>query len=199
MKSKSKINTSNFILANPKCEALCNFYYLKRNYLYLTNYLEIVSKLNCTEVLLDECNQRHMNYTKFTDLVYDRTCNRNKMIDECLPLLNNIYNNSKISKNWKNIVFKMHNLTVAQLQMPCTQIALYDRILLRRNYSYGMFHEARKLNLPFCEESWCGLDEEHKHLLSPGFCISQTRFVGKYFIAQFYSVIKNKLQQLKVI
>ena len=140
----------------------------------MTTYLEIALKLNCTEVLFDECNKRPMNYTKFTDLVYDRACNRSRMIKECMPSLY-FYKSNRTTNNWETLILNMHNLTIAQMQMPCTQIALYDRLLLHRSYSYGMFHEVKQLNLPFCDRSWCGLDEEHKHLLSPGFCLAQTR------------------------
>ena len=117
-----------------------------------------------------------MSYTKFTDLVYDRVCNRTLMIDKCYPILA-VQNYNKTINNWENLIASLDNLTTAQLQMPCIQIALYDRILLRHNYSYGMFHEANAIDLPFCENAWCGLDDEHKHLLSPGFCLSQTRLV----------------------
>ena len=156
------------------CDTLAKTYYTNKNFLYLTNYLEVALKLNCTKVISDECNHRKMSFTKFTDLVYDRACNRSKMIGKCHRLL--IFNSTNRStSSWENLIFNMRNLSAAHLQEPCTQIALYDRLLLRRNYSYGMFHEVRHLSLPFCEKSWCGLDDEHKHLLSPGFCLARTR------------------------
>ena len=157
--------------ATKACDLLQKAYYLQHKKIYLTTYLETALLLNCTRVLNEECSHRHMSYTKFTDLVYDRTCDRTRMIQECLHL---IPGSSKTP--WEVKVKSMKNLTMFQLQTPCVQIALYDRVLLRHNSSYGMFHEASVLNLPFCNHSWCGLDDEHKHLLSPGFCLSQTRF-----------------------
>ena len=140
---------------------------------YLTAYLEIAHKLNCTSIITDECRHRHLNYTKFTDLVYDKFCARNKMIKECLPLLPVRISN----QSWEGTVARMVNLTADQLTRPCVQVALYERTLLRHNHSYGRFHEASRVDLPYCGFAWCGLDDEHTNLLSPGFCLSQSKRV----------------------
>ena len=80
-----------------------------------------------------------------------------------------------------------------ELARLCVQAALYERTLLRHNHSYGRFHEASRVDLPFCGFAWCGLDDEHKSLLSPGFRLSQSKWVficvnkrNSFFRVQFY-------------
>jgi len=141
--------------------------------LYLSNYLQLLTKLNCTSELQDECSSRYANYTEFTDLMYDRHCDRESMISKCL---NNVtlVGVGNTNSTWNELSqLQLNNLTFTQIKNHCVQILMYDAVLSKHNNSFGRFHEVRCLDIALCEKSWCGVSDEYKHLLSPQFCFNE--------------------------
>lgn len=135
---------------------------------YLTTHMSRLRDWNCEE-FQNECENRRYAFNEFTELVYDRFCNRNEMetkcLDDIMDLIGN-YNNENdgtlygigesLSNTWYNLSTKLvpSNIRLNDLTRPCVQIALFDR----PEGDVGRFHEIVEPFFPFCEMVWAGYD-----------------------------------------
>ena len=134
--------------------------------MFLTSYLEALSKYNCSELVKYECEKRSFQLNKFTELVYDRHCDKNALVDKCSEEMG-------AKKNWTTAVLALGKLSKEELQKPCYQAALYDKVLMNNNgSSAGKFAEVKELYFPFCEYIFCGADLDNMDQLSASMCSS---------------------------
>ena len=132
----------------------------------LTTYLEAIKNQNCLELMKNECKERNFQVNKFTELVYDRHCEKKKLIDKCSEEIG-------AKQNWSTTVLARGILSKEKLQKPCYQAALYDKVLMINNgSSAGKFAEVKELCFPFCEYIWCGADLNNMDQISVSMCAS---------------------------
>ena len=142
---------------------------------YLTVYLETLERLKCLQKY-QECERRYAQFNAFTELIYDQSCDRHRLIDKCYADIQSVVTTlgrserANISSSWNYLVTELNALGPVHLRSACVQAALYDRVIQERGYSFGAFEEAKELQLPFCGALWCGVDTAHAHLLSPALC-----------------------------
>ena len=135
---------------------------------FLTGYLEVLENLNCSELIRDECETKPFRLNKFTELVYDRHCDKKALIDKCSKEIG-------AKQNWGAAVLALGKLSKEDLQKPCYQAALYDKVLMNNNgSSAGKFAEVNELHFPFCEYIWCGADLNNMNQLSVSMCSSSS-------------------------
>ena len=133
---------------------------------FLTTYFETLNKLNCTEVKRKECDGQFFKFKGFTELVYDFHCDKKLLQKKCMRELGE-------KKNWSTAELNTRGFSSENLNKPCYQVALYENTLLLNNgSSFGKFFELKNLQIPFCEFIWCGIDSNHKHLLTVWLCSS---------------------------
>ena len=133
---------------------------------FLTSYLEMLENMNCSELTRDECETKVFKLNKFTELVYDRHCDKNALIGKCSEEIG-------AKQNWSTAVLALGKLSKEELQKPCYQAALYDKVLMNNNgSSAGKFAEVKELYFPFCEYIWCGADLDNMDQLSASMCAS---------------------------
>ena len=132
----------------------------------LTTYLEVLKNLNCSKSIKNECKERSFQLNKFTELLYDRHCDKKELIVKCSEEVG-------AKQNWNTTVLALGKLSKEKLQKPCYQAALYDKVLMNNNgSSAGKFAEVKELYFPFCEYIWCGADLTNKDQLSVSMCAS---------------------------
>lgn len=120
-----------------------------------------------------ECEKRFFQFNKFTELIYDRVCDREALLNKCSATLSSLLATTEAEKTNSSRHTQVHReLGGTQLKEPCLQALLYDKVIQEKGYSFGSFVEAKEFQLPFCSAVWCGVDVDHKHLLSPAFCAS---------------------------
>ena len=56
---------------------------LEKSKLFLTTYLEVLNKYNCSELVNNECREKRFQLNKFAELVFDRHCDINTLINKC--------------------------------------------------------------------------------------------------------------------
>ena len=155
----------------------------------LTSYLEVLKNLNCSESIKSECKKRRFELNKFTELVYDRHCNKNALVDKCSEEIG-------AKQNWSIAVLALGKLSEDELQKPCYQVALYDKVLMDNNgRSAGKFAEVKELYFPFCEYIWCGADLDNMDQLSVSMCASNLLV---FFFQCIYSMIQLKKKKILI-
>ena len=139
---------------------------IEKSYSSLTTYLEALKSLKCSDLIKTECKERSFQLNKFTELLYDRHCDKKELIVKCSEEVG-------AKQNWNTTVLALGKLSKEKLQKPCYQAALYDKVLMNNNgSSAGKFAEVKELYLPFCEYIWCGADLTNKDQLSVSMCAS---------------------------
>ena len=139
---------------------------IEKSYSSLTTYLEALKSLNCSNLIETECKERSFQLNKFTELLYDRHCDKKELIVKCSEEVG-------AKQNWNTTVLALGKLSKEKLQKPCYQAALYDKVLMNNNgSSAGKFAEVKELYFPFCEYIWCGADLTNKDQLSVSMCAS---------------------------
>ena len=114
----------------------------------------------------NECRERRFQLNKFAELVYDRHCDINALINKCSEEIG-------AKQNWSTAVLALGKLSNEDLQKPCYQAALYDKVLMNNNgSSVGKYAEVKELFFPFCEYIWCGADLDNMDQLSASMCAS---------------------------
>ena len=139
---------------------------IEKSYSSLTTYLEALKSLNCSNLIETECKERSFQLNKFTELLYDRHCDKKELIVKCKEEVG-------AKQKWNTTVLALGKLSKEKLQKPCYQAALYDKVLMNNNgSSAGKFAEVKELYFPFCEYIWCGADLTNKDQLSVSMCAS---------------------------
>ncbi|XP_002131810.4 uncharacterized protein LOC100185762 [Ciona intestinalis] len=140
------------------------FWYNSRGGKYLTEYLSFLEEWLCHAQFSMECLKRPYDFNQFTKTTYDRACNRTVFETQCFSSLVTVSSvrGRNSSQKWNNLLrdLRTYQLSDAELQDPCIQVALYDAAVLERG-KYGYYHESKRLVLPFCKISWCGRDAEN--------------------------------------
>ena len=132
----------------------------------LTSYLEVLNIFNCSELVKFECKERRFQLNKFTELVYDRHCDKKLLVQKCSKSIG-------VKQNWSIAVLALGKLSEVELQNPCYQAALHDKVLMNDNgSSTGKFAEVKELYFPFCEHIWCGAGLGDMDQLSVSMCAS---------------------------
>ncbi|XP_002131825.3 uncharacterized protein LOC100177887 [Ciona intestinalis] len=131
---------------------------------YLTEYLSFLEEWLCHAQFSMECLKRTYDFNQFTKTTYDRACNRSVFETQCFSSLVTVSSvrGRNSSQKWNNLLrdLRTYQLSDAELKDPCIQVALYDAAVLERG-KYGYYHESKRLLLPFCKISWCGMDAEN--------------------------------------
>ena len=139
---------------------------IEKSYSLLTTYLEALKSLKCSDLIKTECKERSFQLNKFTELLYDRHCDKKELIVKCSEEVG-------AKHNWNTTVLALGRLSKEKLQKPCYQAALYDKVLMNNNgSSAGKFAEVKELYFPFCEYIWCGADLTNMDQLSVSMCAS---------------------------
>nr|CAB3262030.1 uncharacterized protein LOC100177887 [Phallusia mammillata] len=161
-----KIDNKNPYLGNPLEPECCNQtyeHYQKYWVLHSIHFVEFVEKLKeggCPQLEI-LCKERVFDFTRYSSLVYDRTCNRSAFEDRCLPVVQATVGPNYVSWNSSMAALRKTNLTLKSLEDECIQVALFDAASLAKTKPFGYFHEIKRLFLPFCEFVWCGVDAEN--------------------------------------
>ena len=159
---------------------------------YLTVYLETLERLKCPQKY-EECKRRYAQFNEFTELIYDQSCDRRRLIDKCSADIESVVatlarsERLNSSSSWDHLVNELNALAPAHLRSACVQAALYDRVIQERGYSFGAFEEAKEFQLPFCGALWCGVDTAHAHLLSPALCACTRSVTAPEMFLDFFA------------
>jgi len=152
---------------------------------YLTNYLEILKKLNCSN-FQNQCESRLYSITPFAELIYDQICDRDVLIEKCFQTVKNSVKSNK--STWNTLLPDLIDLPQLDLKDPCIQVALYDNIIIKKGYSFGEFEEVKEFLLPFCEPIFCGVDKYHRENFSAIFFASKSCSISQTILKIFYGV-----------
>nr|XP_002131825.2 octopamine receptor beta-2R-like [Ciona intestinalis]BBC53703.1 Ci-LF-5/6 receptor [Ciona intestinalis] len=165
---EKNVNNFNETERNKTCSMFIKdfrkFWYNSSGGKYLTEYLSFLEEWLCHAQFSLECLKRPYDFNQFTKTTYDRACNRSVFETQCFSSLVAVSSvrGRNSSQKWNNLLraLKTYQLSDAELQDPCIQVALYDAVVLERG-KYGYYHESKRLLLPFCQISWCGRDAEN--------------------------------------
>nr|XP_018672920.2 uncharacterized protein LOC100185762 isoform X2 [Ciona intestinalis] len=165
---EKNVNNFNETERNKTCSMFIKdfkrFWYNSSGGKYLTEYLSFLEEWLCHAQFSLECLKRPYDFNQFTKTTYDRACNRSVFETQCFSSLVAVSSvrGRNSSQKWNNLLraLRTYQLSDAELQDPCIQVALYDAVVLERG-KYGYYHESKRLVLPFCQISWCGRDAEN--------------------------------------
>ncbi|CAK8685207.1 unnamed protein product [Clavelina lepadiformis] len=142
---------------------------------YLTELLETLNIWNCSQ-FKSECANRTFGFNSFTDLVYERACDRKTFLSRCQESMQDICRGHEIedTTSCTTILLRSLDLTEAELSDPCVQVGLYDAVTQERGSGFGFFHEMKRVFIPFCGIVWCGVDAKsvHERFVSAQICMN---------------------------
>ncbi|XP_039261707.2 uncharacterized protein LOC120337872 [Styela clava] len=127
---------------------------------YITTLLERLERWQCEEFKM-ECTARTYNFTTFTDLVYDKFCDRRSMEFKCKSVVTSAvedyeFLDSSEKLEWMTLANSLvsSKMKIHDVIKPCIQIAIFDS----NSGGVGRIHEIVEPYLPFCGLLWDGYD-----------------------------------------
>lgn len=128
---------------------------------YLTTYLTTLKKWKCGQ-FKTECKNPTYAFNEFTELVYKRFCNITEYRSKCAAeIISNIINEGKMkpngvitNENWTRLIaqFDAETLSSQNLQKPCLQVAMFDKV------GVGRYFEVIHPHIPFHTLVWSGIN-----------------------------------------
>ncbi|XP_076817400.1 uncharacterized protein LOC143462958 [Clavelina lepadiformis] len=171
---------------------------------YLTEFLETLRIWDCAQ-FASECANRTFGFNSFTDLVYERACDRNVFLGRCLESTKEVLKRRGIenASAYSPTLLRSVHFTESELSEPCVQVGLYDAITQERGSGFGYFHEMKRVFLPFCGIVWCGVDARsvHERTISARTCMTHRCQTNVTVVMAFCGIlaIVNVIMNLTVL